>query len=82
MRTLIKSGFTLAVAGLLAFSLSAGTANASKRDYNEPMDPALVKCKEACKTAKQKKDHGTYENCMMKCSKDHKKDAPLVTPKK
>lgn len=82
MRTLIRSGFTMVVAGLLAFSLSAGSANAAKRDYNEPMDPALVKCKEACKTAKQKKDHGAYESCMTKCRKDHKKDAPMVMPKK
>lgn len=81
MRTLIKSVFFTAIAGLLALSLSAGTAVAAK-SYNEPMDPALAKCKADCATFKEKKDNGAFENCLIKCGKDHKKQASPAMPKK
>jgi hypothetical protein len=82
MRTLIKSGFFMITAGLLTLFFSVGTADAAKKSYNEPMDPALAKCQSDCMTSKQKGDHGAYESCMIKCNKDHKKNATPAMPKK
>ncbi len=82
MRTLIKSGFSAIIAGLLVLSLSAGSADAARKNYNEPMDPALAKCKADCQAFKEKKDYGAFENCQIKCDKDHKKNASPAMPKK
>lgn len=82
MRTLIKSGFSVTMAGLLALSLSAGTADAARKNYNEPEDPALAKCKADCQAFKEKKDYGAFENCLIKCGKDHKKPISPAMPKK
>ena len=72
----------MTIAGLLALSLSAGTADAARKSYNEPMDPALAKCKADCQALKEKKDYGEFENCLIKCGKDHKKNTSPVIPKK
>jgi hypothetical protein len=70
------------MAGLLALSLSAGTADAARKNYDEPEDPALAKCKTDCMTLKEKKNHEAYEKCMIKCNKDHKKSTTPAMPKK
>lgn len=83
MRALIKSCFSMMVAGLLMFSLSASAADAAKGkygDYRDRKDDPVAQCQAGCKP--HEKDNVAYENCMVKCRKDHKKDTTSIMPKK
>ncbi len=72
MRTFLKFCFSLAVAGLLAVTLSAGAVESSKdKDKVNP----IKKCQAECVGIK---DNLAYENCMLKCRETYTSTNPIL----
>lgn len=80
MHVLTKSGFSLAVAGLLVCSLYTSVADAAKESHANPKDDALAQCKAGCQS--RKGDPEAFENCMIKCVEEHGKSKAPTAKKK